>query len=157
VTLNDGQQLQEVEVIQHQAVRSKVIVKGFFELRYVQNDAAAFSLASSFPENIRMPVIFVIFGIVLLLLMLWYSQIDRDGLLIVGVIGLVSGGVSNAIDRIRLGYVIDFIDIFIAAWGRDKYSMPTFNFADVCVLIGALCIAYRTFRPLAEASSEAEE
>ncbi len=44
---------------------------------------------------------------------------------------IISGGIGNLIDRIRLGEVIDFIK-------TDFISFPVFNFADICVVVGAI-------------------
>ena len=43
---------------------------------------------------------------------------------------IIAGGIGNLIDRISLGYVIDFLDFRII-------NFPVFNFADICVTLGA--------------------
>ena len=48
----------------------------------------------------------------------------------VGLMGIVIGTIGNTIDRIRLGYVVDFIDITI---------IPVFNIADMCITLGVGC------------------
>ena len=49
--------------------------------------------------------------------------------------GLIAGGaVGNAIDRIRFGKVVDFIDVYVQTW-----HWPAFNIADAAITIGALC------------------
>jgi signal peptidase II len=50
---------------------------------------------------------------------------------------ILGGGVANLIDRIRLGYVVDFIDPKI--W-------PAFDLADVAIVIGALILAWQAIR-----------
>ena len=47
------------------------------------------------------------------------------------MIMIISGGIGNLIDRVRIKEVIDFIKL-------DFISFPIFNFADICVVIGAL-------------------
>ena len=47
---------------------------------------------------------------------------------------MLSGGVGNLIDRISLGYVIDYIDI------SKIFSYPVFNFADICIVIGVILV-----------------
>ena len=49
---------------------------------------------------------------------------------------ILAGGVGNLIDRISLGYVIDYIDVRII-------NFAIFNFADICICVGAflLCVA----------------
>ncbi|MCD7727909.1 MAG: signal peptidase II [Ruminococcus sp.] len=50
---------------------------------------------------------------------------------IISLIMIISGGIGNLIDRIRLGEVIDFIK-------TEFISFPVFNFADICVVVGAI-------------------
>ena len=48
--------------------------------------------------------------------------------------GLIAGGaVGNAIDRIRFGKVVDFIDVYVQTW-----HWPAFNIADAGITVGAL-------------------
>ena len=52
-------------------------------------------------------------------------------------LGLVAGGaLGNLVDRLRLGEVIDFLDIGVG----DRYRWPTFNLADAAVTIGVLLL-----------------
>ena len=55
--------------------------------------------------------------------------------------GLVSGGaIGNAIDRLRFGKVVDFIDVYVQSW-----HWPAFNVADAAITVGACCWAYSIF------------
>ncbi len=55
--------------------------------------------------------------------------------------GLVSGGaIGNAIDRLRFGKVVDFIDIYVQTW-----HWPAFNVADAAITIGACLWGYSIF------------
>ena len=51
---------------------------------------------------------------------------------------VVGGAISNIIDRIGHGFVIDFIDVHIGSW-----HWPTFNFADIFVVVGVLGILFK--------------
>jgi signal peptidase II len=48
----------------------------------------------------------------------------------IGLTSIIIGTIGNTIDRIRLGYVVDFIDINI---------IPVFNIADICITLGVVC------------------
>ena len=55
--------------------------------------------------------------------------------------GLIAGGaIGNAIDRLRFGKVVDFIDVYVQEW-----HWPAFNVADAAITIGALLWAYTLF------------
>ena len=52
--------------------------------------------------------------------------------------GLISGGaIGNAIDRLRFGKVVDFIDVYVQTW-----HWPAFNIADAAITVGAALWAY---------------
>lgn len=55
---------------------------------------------------------------------------------------ILGGAVGNLIDRIRLGHVIDFIDVFYK-----NYHWPVFNIADCAICIGALLLVFQFVRP----------
>ena len=55
--------------------------------------------------------------------------------------GLISGGaIGNAIDRLRFGKVVDFIDVYVQTW-----HWPAFNVADAAITVGAALWAYSIF------------
>ena len=57
--------------------------------------------------------------------------------------GLILGGAAgNLMDRLRFGFVIDFIDIRL--WGN--FHWPAFNFADAAIVIGTAALAYFLIR-----------
>jgi signal peptidase II len=109
---------------------------GFFRILHLHNTGAAFGLFRG--HSLTMVILAIIAVIVILLLVFllrsrwafFQSMWVRVG------IGLVLGGTigNNLIDRIRQGYVTDFLDFKI--W-------PAFNIADASVTIGIIIIAYR--------------
>ena len=52
----------------------------------------------------------------------------------ISLIMVISGGLSNLIDRIFRGHVVDYIDI------NQIFNYPVFNIADICVVIGAILL-----------------
>ena len=111
---------------------------GFFRLTYVRNTGAVFGI---FPDQSFPLTIVAILGITLLLAYVFF--IHRrvpflDNALGKIALGLVLGGtIGNLIDRLRFGYVTDFIDIGI--W-------PAFNIADSAVVAGTIIFAYTLLR-----------
>ncbi|RZI47800.1 signal peptidase II [Rickettsiales endosymbiont of Peranema trichophorum] len=78
-----------------------------------------------------------IFAIILLLLWMWNEEDEEY--VVVGAM-IVGGACGNLIDRIIHGAVLDFIDFHIL-----DYHYPTFNWADVFIVIGAIRIIYRSY------------
>ena len=54
---------------------------------------------------------------------------------------VIGGAISNVIDRLTHGFVIDFLDIHLGIW-----HWPTFNIADVFVVIGVLGVLFKELR-----------
>lgn len=107
---------------------------GLFRLTHVHNTGLAFGLFQdhSFPLTI---VALIGIGVILLFVLFIYHRFPfLDSRLGKLALGLVLGGtIGNLIDRLRLGYVTDFIDIGI--W-------PAFNIADSAIVIGVIIFAY---------------
>lgn len=111
---------------------------GFFRITHVNNSGAAFGL---FPDQTLALTFIAVAGVVVILVCALFVSRNLpflNSMLGMSVLGLILGGtVGNLIDRIRLGYVTDFIDF--SFW-------PTFNVADSAVTIGVIVIAYLVLR-----------
>jgi signal peptidase II len=113
------------------------VLGDFVRVWYVQNTGAAFSL---FPGAIWL---FLPVTVLALVMIVYFFRSFRDrGLGIHIVLGAILGGtLGNLTDRVRLGYVVDFINV-----GIGDLRFPTFNVADSAVVVGiALLVAYLTF------------
>lgn len=105
-----------------------VLVDGIFELVYVENTGAAFSML----ENQKWFFIIVTSVVMVFLLAVILSgRYRRHPLLNVSFVLVFAGGIGNLIDRIWHGYVIDYLYF---KW----IDFPVFNFADCCLVIGAI-------------------
>ncbi len=104
--------------------QSMPIIKNIFHLTYVKNTGAAFGIFQN--QNL----FFIITSFVVIILMLIYINIgDKKHFWFKIAAALILGGaIGNLIDRVRVGYVIDYLDFRI--W-------PVFNLADSSVVIGA--------------------
>ena len=121
------------------AIGTFPIIKDAVHLTYVENRGAAFGMLADKRE------VFIIISsvtIVALLLYLYLGHAEKR-LYAVSLAMIVSGGIGNMIDRIALGYVVDFIDCrFVkypvpsgGEWGWQTF--PVFNGADSFVCVGA--------------------
>ena len=98
-----------------------------FELQYHENRGIAFSMLQGL-QWIIIPITILV--MLLIAVMLWRSPMTRFILFRTSCVLILAGGIGNLIDRIALGYVIDFLYFRLI-------DFPIFNFADCCVVIGA--------------------
>jgi signal peptidase II len=102
-------------------------------LRY--NRGVAFSFLSAAADWHVMLLIFFVLAIAVIILV-WLLRLPRrDYLAALGLSLVLGGAMGNVIDRIRFGYVVDFIDFHIKTW-----HYATFNVADAAVCVGAFCL-----------------
>ena len=116
------------------------VIRGFFHLTYVRNKGAAFGILAD--NAVRIPF-FITVSIVAMLGIIWYlRQIRADQKLALFSLSLIfSGAFGNLIDRIRLGEVIDFLDVF---WQRHHW--PAFNVADSAITVGVTLLFIEMWR-----------
>ncbi len=112
------------------------VIENFFHITYVRNKGAAFGILAD--SAFRVPF-FITVAVAASLGILWfvYRTSDDQRLLHLSLALIFSGAVGNLIDRIRLGEVIDFLDVH---WYRHHW--PAFNVADsaICVGVGLMLI-----------------
>lgn len=114
--------------------RDVTIIDGYWDFQYARNPGAAFSFLADADPAVRRPF-FIAMSVLALLAILYILmgvQLNQQ-LLIWGLSLIASGAVgNNLIDRVRFGYVIDFI-----LWKyTDAYRWPVFNIADVLICVG---------------------
>jgi signal peptidase II len=112
------------------------VIPDFFNLTYVRNRGAAFSLLSTAPDMFRI-VFFITITIVALVVIALLIRKTHERLLLVAL-SLIAGGAigNNLIDRVRYGAVIDFIQ-----WYYQSYYWPSFNVADSAITIAVVLLA----------------
>ena len=123
-------QVSKILVVANIPLRSSVeVIPNIFRFTYIQNDGAAFGML----DDARW--VFMVFSTAAIIGVLGYMIIKKpqSKLLCVSLAFIVGGGIGNMIDRVRLGYVIDFLD-FCAF---PKLWMWNFNIADSFVVVGA--------------------
>lgn len=105
------------------------LVEAIAAFEYVENTGAAFGLFRGGGGTVAALGIVVVAA-----LSVYYVRVDRPSRILTASLGLlIGGGIGNLIDRIRLGYVVDFVAIGV--W-------PKFNVADTAVSLGVLFLAW---------------
>ncbi len=115
------------------------IIANFFSLTYVRNTGAAFGFLATANPSFRVPFFLIVPIVAMVVLGFLYRDLPETAKWRSMALGLVSGGaIGNLIDRIRLGYVVDFLDFHY----QTKYYFPAFNVADsaICVGVGILLL-----------------
>jgi signal peptidase II len=127
----------------------KTIIPGLFNLVYVLNKGAAFGFLNR--ADIHWQTYFFIAVSVLAVVLIFQllRTVDRHDPLLFTGLGLILGGaLGNLIDRIRIGMVIDFLDIHIGA-----NHWPAFNVADMAITLGSVALLITFFKQRANAST----
>ena len=115
------------QVLKILCARDLMLIEGFFKFSNIQNTGGAFGI---FNSNI---IIMIILNIILIAFMIRFILIRRKYMnrkVYVGLLFLIAGGISNLIDRIFRGYVVDYIDF------TQIIDFPVFNLADIVLVVG---------------------
>ncbi len=121
------------------------VIPGFFNLTHIYNPGGAFGFLSGSPSELR-HLFFLISSVVAmgLIFFLYAKTPPGQGLLEFGLSLIMGGAIGNIIDRIRIGKVIDFLDLYV----KDLH-WPAFNVADSAITIGiGLFIFHLLFKDL---------
>ena len=126
-------QMTKWAIVQWVPLYGKVPINDFMNLTHQQNPGAAFSFLAGAGGWQRWFFV-VLATVVSIVLVVWLWRIRKESLLVLaGGLTLVLGGaVGNLVDRIRLGYVTDFIQVWFGSW-----AFPSFNVADSAISVGA--------------------
>lgn len=129
VVLAAADQLIKVLVLGHlKPVGSISIIDNFFSLTYVENYGAAFGILQN--QKWLFIVLTAIISCIIIYALFAYKS--HTFLSYSAAILILAGGIGNIIDRIRLGFVVDYLSF--------SFFSPVFNFADCCVTVGTVLL-----------------
>ena len=103
-----------------------ILIPNLLLFTYTQNTGTAFGIGSN------NAIIIIILNIIVLGVIIKFLKERKDDVemnIFISLILIASGGISNLIDRIFRGYVVDFIDV-------NLFNFPNFNVADISIIIG---------------------
>jgi signal peptidase II len=128
---------------------SRSFLADTLRLEYVENSGAFLSLGADWPDEIRIAVFGVGNGLLLLALVTTAIRLRWPRLALLGVSVFVAGGVSNLLDRIVYGNVIDFMNV-----GVGPLRTGIFNVADMAVMLGAAIVLWAGYHSETDVSGE---
>lgn len=108
------------------------VINGFLNFAYAQNTGVAFSMFDDNGDAGRWGLSAVAFVAATLVIYFFWRTPRTDDRILGALTLLLAGIVGNVTDRLRLGFVVDFIDVQFGAW-----HYPTFNVADAAICVGA--------------------
>lgn len=122
-------------------IRTLPIIKDALHLTYVENRGAAFGMLADSRWVFMLVSSVAILGLIFFL----YLGMTSGGLYEVSLAMIISGGIGNMIDRLLLGYVVDFIDFRLI-------DFAVFNGADSFVCVGAGLLVFALVRDIIKES-----
>jgi len=116
------------------------VIDGLFSITYLRNKGAAFSFLSH--ASWRIPFFIFASVIAIIAIMVAFSKLrDDQRFAALSLTLILSGAVGNLIDRVRMGEVIDFLDVY---WRNHHW--PAFNVADSAICVGVALLALDMIR-----------
>ncbi|MCK4758327.1 MAG: signal peptidase II [Thermoplasmata archaeon] len=122
-------------IVDKLALHDSIPVVPYLNIVYVENKGAAFGMFASLGNGFFITISFIAIATILL----YMSKIPK-GLELFSISLIFGGAVGNLIDRIMLGKVIDFIDVYVGTW-----HWPAFNVADSALTVGVTLFIISTF------------
>jgi signal peptidase II len=120
------------------------VIPHVFALSHVLNSGAAFSMfeGAKHPEMVRQVLIWFSVVAVLVVIGLLLKVGKSVSLMSVSLALILGGALGNLYDRVRLQYVVDFLEVHIV-----HYHWPDFNVADSAICVGACLLLLEMLRP----------
>jgi signal peptidase II len=139
--------------------RHITVIANHFDFIYTLNPGGAWSFLRTLPENFRRPFFLFVSSAAIVFIISVYRRLHPEQWAMRWGLPLALGGaIGNLVDRVRYGSVIDFSDMYAGEGTRlDKFierftganpgahHWPTYNVADIAIVIGVLLMAIDTF------------
>ena len=125
-------QLSKKQIVDYLKLGEKIeIIKNFFNITHVRNYGAGFSIL----QNARLFLSLVSIIAIGVLAYLLVTTKKKNTLTTISYLMVISGALGNLLDRLRQGYVVDFLDFKIFGW-----DYPVFNVADIFITVGCFLL-----------------
>jgi signal peptidase II len=128
---------------------SRIDLLSILALTRLHNTGAAFSFLADAGGWQRW--LFTVIAIVIsFVIVKWIRKLPAEETLTAASLGLILGGaIGNLIDRVYLGHVIDYIQVWLGS-----YPFPAFNIADASISVGAVLLVLSSFTGMRKATTE---
>lgn len=134
--------------------RTVKIIDGVLAFISAKNRGGAWGLLQDESEAIRKPFFMLISAAAIVFIVTLYRRVTPEQTALKWGLPLVLGGaIGNLVDRIRYGYVVDFIDVTLTK----SFRWPTFNVADIAIVAGVALMAIDMFTPRKPAAAAPKE
>jgi signal peptidase II len=111
---------------------ARPVIDGLFNLVHVHNPGGAFGMMAGMSPAIRTAVFLFVSAMAIGLILYFYHTTPANRpWMAIGFALIFGGAIGNMIDRVRMGSVVDFLDIYVGSW-----HWPAFNIADSAITIG---------------------
>lgn len=131
------------------------VIQGKLAFIFAKNRGGAWGLLQDESEAVRKPFFLLISAAAVLFIVTLYRRVTPQQTALKWGLPLVLGGaLGNLVDRVRYGYVVDFIDVHVTP----TFRWPTFNIADIAIVAGVALMAIDMFtsrKPAPAAPSDA--
>jgi signal peptidase II len=127
--------------LKRSSAKTLTVIPNHLDFIFAQNPGGAWSFLRSLPDGLRRPFFLFVSSAAIVFIFSIYRRVHKDQIAMKWGLSLALGGaVGNLVDRVRYGWVVDFIDVYIARGGREAH-WPTFNVADIAIVIGVVLMA----------------
>ena len=128
--------------MQRERLPAQVLIPNYLEFRYAENCGAAFGALRDSSRAVRHGL-FSVAGLIAISVLTFMVVKGRGGtLFFAGAPLVVAGAVGNLADRFRHGFVVDFVRFHL----EERWEYPTFNVADVFIVVGVALMMLDGFR-----------
>ncbi|MEZ4440277.1 MAG: signal peptidase II [Polyangiaceae bacterium] len=125
--------------------RRVVVVEDFMNFIFAKNRGGAWGLLQDETEALRRPFFLIVSVAAIVFIVSLYRKLQKGQVALKWGLPLVLGGaLGNLVDRVRYGYVVDFIDVYMTVDGKVSH-WPTFNVADISICVGVALMAIDMF------------
>lgn len=124
-------------IINYIQLHEFIVINFFIDLTHIHNFGVSFGLFSGYISFWVLALI----GLLIVFFIYYLMLTSNDKFEKIGLFIIIGGALSNILDRLIHGYVIDFISIHY-----NKFYWPAFNLADIYITIGILMIIFNIFK-----------